>query len=113
MNRMDALTAKRRETRHERASAAVARILRAAARILRAAERDGIDITVIGSLAKGDFRSHSDVDLLVRGPIDPKRRRLVERLVADGMRSSAIPYDLIFEDDLTEDRLQDLLHDIV
>ena len=106
MNRMDALTAKRRETRHERASAAVARIL-------RAAERDGIDITVIGSLAKGDFRSHSDVDLLVRGPIDPKRRRLVERLVADGMRSSAIPYDLIFEDDLTEDRLQDLLHDIV
>lgn len=106
MNRMDALAAKRRETRHEQASAAVAGIL-------RAAESNGIIITVIGSLARGDFRSHSDVDLLVRGPADSKRRRLVERLVADGMRASAIPYDLIFEDDLTKDRLQEFLHDIV
>ncbi|WP_312412394.1 nucleotidyltransferase domain-containing protein [Shinella sp.] len=97
---------KRREIRHERASAAVSRIL-------RAAESNGVDITVIGSLAKGDFRSHSDVDLLVRGAIDPKRRPLVERLVADCMRSSAIPYDLIFEGDLTEDQIHEFLHDIV
>lgn len=68
VNRMDALSAKRRETRQERASAAVARIL-------RDAESNGTEITIIGSLAKGDFRSHSDVDLLVRGPIDLKRRR--------------------------------------
>lgn len=106
MNRMDTLTARRREARYERASAAVDHIL-------RAAERDGIDIKVIGSLAKGDFRCHSDVDLLVRSPTDRTRRRLVEKLVADGMRSSTIPYDLIFEDDLNEDRLQELLHDIV
>ncbi|MDR6820692.1 putative nucleotidyltransferase [Neorhizobium sp. 2083] len=106
MNRMDALTVRRREARHERASAAVARIL-------HAAERNGIEITIIGSLAKGDFRSHSDVDFLVRGPIEPKRRHLVERLVADGMRPSAVPYDLIFEDDLTEDRVLELLHDII
>jgi predicted nucleotidyltransferase len=106
MNRMDSLTAKRRETRHGLASAAVARILHEAG-------SDGIDITLIGSLARGDFRSHSDVDLLVRGRVNPKRRLLAERLVADAMRGSDIPYDLIFEDDLTEDRLQELLNDIV
>lgn len=106
MNRMDALTAKRRDTRHERASAA-------AAQIVHCADRDGIEITIVGSLAKGDFRSHSDVDFLVRGRNDLKRRHLIERLVADIMRPCAIPYDLIFEDDLAEDRLQELLHDIV
>jgi predicted nucleotidyltransferase len=106
MTKMDSLTAKRRETRHELASAAVARILHDAA-------NEGIGITLVGSLARGDFRSHSDVDLLVRGPANPKRRLLVERLVANVMRGSDIPYDLIFEDDLTEDRLQELLNDIV
>ncbi|WP_348633599.1 nucleotidyltransferase domain-containing protein [Rhizobium sp. BK251] len=80
MNRMEALTAKRGQTRHERASEAVAR---------SACRRQGWnEITVIGSLAKGDFRSHSDVDLLVRGPIELKLRRLIERLVAGNMRSS-------------------------
>jgi predicted nucleotidyltransferase len=106
MNRMDALTAKRRETRHERASAAVARILHEAA-------SEGLDITLVGSLARGDFRSHSDVDLLVRGPMDLKRRLLIERMVAEVMRGSDIPYDLIFQDDLTEDRLQEFLDDLV
>ena len=106
MNRMDSLTVKRRETRHELASAAVARIV-------QDASNAGIDITLVGSLAKGDFRSHSDIDLLVRGPVTPKRRLLAERLVADAMRGSKIPYDLIFEDDLTEDRLQEILHDVV
>lgn len=102
MNRMDSLTAKRRETRRELASAAVARIL-------HAGENEGIDITLVGSLARGDFRSHSDVDLLVRGPMNRKQRVMAERLVADAMRGSDIPYDLIFEDDLTEDRLQEFL----
>ena len=106
MNRMDSLTAKRRETRHELASAAVARIL-------HEASTAGIDITLVGSLARGDFRPHSDIDLLVRGPVTPKRRLLAERLVADATRGSKIPYDLIFEDDLTEDRLQEILHDVV
>ncbi|MET3615353.1 putative nucleotidyltransferase [Rhizobium aquaticum] len=106
MNRMQGLTARRRETRFERASAAVARILDDAG-------KDGFEITVIGSLAKGDFRAHSDVDLLVRGPSDLHRRRSIERLVADQMRACEIPYDLVFEDDLTEDRLRELLHDIV
>ncbi|KAA0701264.1 nucleotidyltransferase domain-containing protein [Neorhizobium sp. P12A] len=106
MNRMNALTAKRRATRQELASAAVVRIL-------HEASSKGIDVTLVGSLAKGDFRAHSDVDLLVRGSVDSKRRLLIERLVADGMRGPGIPYDLIFEDDLTEDRRQELLDGIV
>lgn len=106
MSRMDALMADRRKARQERASTSVAGIL-------SNAERNGIFITLIGSLAKGDFGNHSDVDLLVRGSMDTKRRRLVEKLVADGMRSTDIPYDLIFEDDLSEDRRRDFLHGVV
>lgn len=106
MNRMEALAAERRDARHQQASAAVARILEDAASA-------GAEITVIGSLAKGDFRAHSDVDLLVRGRADLQSRRAIERLVAERMRGYEIPYDLIFEDDLTEDRLRELLNDVV
>lgn len=106
MSRMAALTARRRDRRRDMASAAVSRILRDAA-------GNRIEMMVVGSLAKGDFRTHSDVDFLVRGPVDPKRRLLAERLVADGMEASGIPYDLIFEADLTDDRLEELLDGIV
>lgn len=106
MSRMSELMAKRREARHAQASASVAAILHDAGRL-------GVDITLVGSLAKGDFRVHSDVDLLVRGAINLKRRLLIERLVANAMRASDIPYDLLFEDDLGEDRVWELLHDIV
>lgn len=85
----------------------------AVSRILRDASENRIEINVVGSLAKGDFRSHSDVDLLVRGPMDPKRRLLAERLVAEAMQASGLPYDLIFEADLTDDRLQEFLDGIV
>ncbi len=103
---MAALMAKRRDRRHSAASAAVSQVL-------RDASGKGINITLVGSLARGDFRSHSDVDLLVRGPMDRKRRALAEQLVADGMRASEIPYDLVFEADLTHDRLQEFLDGIV
>ncbi|WP_244618866.1 nucleotidyltransferase domain-containing protein [Rhizobium sp. 18065] len=85
----------------------------AVSRILQEATVQSVSITLVGSLARGDFRSHSDVDLLIRGPMSPARRLLVERLVADAMRGSDIPYDVIFEADLTEDRLQDFLNDII
>jgi predicted nucleotidyltransferase len=101
---MEALVSRRLETRHEVALSCVARIL-------QAAREHGIDITLVGSLARADFRPHSDIDLLVRGPVASKGRLLVERLVADCMRDTAIPYDLIFEADLTKDRVQELLND--
>jgi len=106
MNRMQALVSGRLKTRHEVASGCVARVLSAAG-------DQGIEITLVGSVARNDFQLHSDIDLLVRGPIDPRRRLLVERLVANEMRGADIPYDLIFEADMTEDRVRELLNDCV
>lgn len=103
MNRMASLTARRRDARHARATAAVRHIL-------HEARAEGIEIKLVGSLARGDFRLHSDVDLLVCGRADQKRRAAVERLVAASLRTAEIPYDLIFEDDLTQDRVRELLH---
>ena len=102
MNRMEALIERRLETRRSTASVCVERIL-------EDARKHGTKIRVIGSLAKRNFHLHSDVDLLVGGPIDPARRLFVERLVAAHMRGTGIPYDLIFEADMTIERIQELL----
>lgn len=73
-----------------------------AARIVSDLEAQGREVAVIGSLASGRFRLHSDIDLLVRSPVDPAGRAAVERAVAAVMRGTGIPYDLIFACDLTE-----------
>lgn len=70
-------------------------------------------MSVVGSLARDRFRVHSDVDLLVHGSIDPRRRSMIERLVADHFRGTDIPYDLIFASDISPDRVQELLDDCV
>ncbi|WP_234794789.1 nucleotidyltransferase domain-containing protein [Xaviernesmea oryzae] len=101
---MEHLNARAYAKRHAEASQAVAHVL-------HAAQSQGFDLTVIGSFARGDFRAHSDVDLLARGAHDRKSRIVIERLVAESMRPFAMPYDLIFEDDLTEDRLREFLND--
>ena len=106
MNRMQSLIADRLEPRRALAS-------RAVDAILREAETSGIVITPVGSLARGDFRIHSDVDLLVRGPLDPARRLRAEQIVAGQLRGTDIAYDLIFETDLDPDRVEELLHDAV
>ncbi|WP_187275520.1 nucleotidyltransferase domain-containing protein [Methylobacterium sp. WL6] len=62
-------------------------------------------MSLIGSLATGRFRLHSDIDLLVRGPIDPAERAAVERAVAAVMRGTGIPNDLIYACDLTPSQL--------
>jgi predicted nucleotidyltransferase len=84
-----------------------------AACIVEDAQRLGIDVSVVGSLAKNSFKVHSDIDLLVHGSAAPHRRAAIERLVADHMRGTDIPYDLIFEADLTPDRLKEMLHGLV
>jgi predicted nucleotidyltransferase len=71
----------------------------------------GIDAVIIGSLATGRFRSHSDLDILVRGQLDPAARALVERTAASVMRDAGIPYDLIFGCDLTPRQRDELSHD--
>lgn len=104
MNRMQALIADRLEPRRARALQRVDAIIEAASKV-------GLDITLVGSLARSDFRIHSDIDLLVRGKLAPDQRLGAERLVAEHLRGTDLPYDLLFETDLTEDRIRELLAD--
>lgn len=106
MNKIDTLIHRRANDRRKTAQACVARIL------LNAKAR-GVDISVVGSLARSSFRVHSDVDLLIHGSTDPARRAMVERLVADQLRGTNIPYDLIFASDISAERVQELLNDCV
>lgn len=106
MNKLDALIRRRAEERLRIARTRVASIV-------EAAKADGIDISVIGSLKKGGFRVHSDVDLLVHGETDPTRRATIERLVAGHFRDTDIPYDLIFASDISTERVRELLDDRV
>ncbi|WP_349368138.1 nucleotidyltransferase domain-containing protein [Salinarimonas sp.] len=74
---------------------------------------DTAEIAVIGSLARGGFGPHSDVDLLVRGPVDTATRVRVEQTVAAAMRGSGIPADIVCACDLTPERLKEFEHDLV
>lgn len=106
MNKIDTLIRRRADERRRAAQACVSRIL-------QSAKGRGVDISVVGSLAKGRFRVHSDIDLLVHGRTDPARRAAVEQLVADHLRGTNIPYDLIFASDISPERVQELLNDCV
>ncbi|MER8960454.1 MULTISPECIES: nucleotidyltransferase domain-containing protein [unclassified Mesorhizobium] len=106
MNKINTLIHRRADDRRKTARACVSRIL-------RNAKARGVDISVVGSLAKNRFRVHSDVDLLVHGRTDPARRAMVERLVADQLRGTNIPCDLIFASDVSSERVQELLNDSV
>jgi predicted nucleotidyltransferase len=102
VNRIEALTRRRTELRKKTAEECVSRIL------VDAKDR-GVEISVVGSLAKERFRLHSDVDLLVHGSTSPSRRAMVERLVADRLRGTEIPYDLIFASDISSEQVRELL----
>lgn len=103
MNKMSQLTGKRTAERLKAAHDITSEII-------EAARLQGVELQVVGSLAKNDFRLHSDIDILVRGDSSPETRAFVERLVADKLRSTDIPYDLIYECDITNDRLEELVH---
>lgn len=90
-----------------------ARALQCVDAIIEAARMIGLDIILVGSLARADFRIHSDIDLLVRGKLPTEERLRAERLVADHLRNTDLPYDLLFEADLTEDRIRELLADAI
>lgn len=97
MTRYDRMVAERTQRRREAAEAAVARAL-------GALRPRGIDIRIFGSLARGEFRVHSDVDFLVHGAIDSEIRVVVEVEVAAAMRPSGLPYDLFYLDDMTPEQ---------
>ncbi|MFG6664797.1 nucleotidyltransferase family protein [Sulfitobacter sp. 916] len=64
----------------------------------------GLEAKLFGSLAKGDFRTHSDIDLMVRLGDSGMSRSAVERIVNEA--SPDIPVDLLFEEDLTQSDLE-------
>ncbi|HXY58180.1 MAG TPA: nucleotidyltransferase domain-containing protein [Methylocystis sp.] len=86
---------------------------RRTATIMAALAAEGVDAAVIGSLAKGTFRAHSDIDILVRSPVDPALRLKVERIAANALRDAGIPYDLIYASDLTPAQLEEFENDLV
>jgi predicted nucleotidyltransferase len=106
VSRLDSIIGERTE---RRLATAVARV----DPLIRNLHLDGIDILVIGSLARRQFKSHSDVDFLVRGDADASGRAKVERAVAASMRGSGISYDLIYAADLTPERLKEFERDLV
>ncbi len=67
-------------------------------------EAVGVEPRLFGSLAKGDFRSHSDIDLMVRLGDSGMSRSAVDRIVSKA--SQKIPVDLFFEEDLTQSDLE-------
>ncbi|AWN36997.1 nucleotidyltransferase domain-containing protein [Methylobacterium radiodurans] len=68
---------------------------------------------MIGSLATGRFRLHSDIEILVESPVGPAERAEVERALASILRGTGIPYDLIFACDLTQEQREAFEHDRV
>jgi predicted nucleotidyltransferase len=106
VSRIDSVIGERTERRR---ATAVARV----ETLLRDLHLDGFDLVVIGSLARREFRSHSDVDFLVRGSLDTLGRAKVERAVAAAMRGSRVSYDLIYAADLSPERLKEFECDLV
>jgi predicted nucleotidyltransferase len=105
VSRIDSVIGERTERRR---ATAVARV----DPLLRDLRLDGFDLAVIGSLARREFKSHSDVDFLIRGRLDAQGRAKVERAVAAAMRGSGISYDLIYAADLTPERLEEFERDL-
>jgi predicted nucleotidyltransferase len=94
MSRIEKLLAADTRAREARARVLAARALR------RLAER-GVEARVIGSLARGDFLLHSDVDLLVlRCP--PELRYRIEGLVEDTLEG--LPFDVVYLDEVAPER---------
>ncbi|UWR45833.1 nucleotidyltransferase domain-containing protein [Phaeobacter inhibens] len=71
--------------------------------------RKGIAHELFGSLAKGDFREHSDIDLLILGKLSCGERAMVRRFAEDTASNARVKLDLHFAEDLTERTLSALL----
>jgi|AOMQ01.1.fsa_nt_gi predicted nucleotidyltransferase len=58
----------------------------------------GVKVRIIGSLAEGRFRTHSDVDFLVEHLADPAQRYALESVVEDTLQG--IPFDVVYADEV-------------
>lgn len=102
-------------TRIEALLAADARALageaRTAARRAVAALRErGVEAKVVGSLARGDFLRHSDIDLLVTA-CPPVLRYGIEGMVEEAVEGR--PFDVVYLDEVAPERRARLLAEAV
>lgn len=70
-------------------------------------EAVGLALTLFGSLAKGGFSTHSDIDVIVKLGDSGISRSAVDRMIRKVSRD--IPVDLLFLEDLTQSDLKTFL----
>lgn len=87
---------------HQRRERAVAVARRAVAALAAV----GVDVMVVGSLARGTFRHHSDIDLLVVS-CPSELRYAIEGMVEE--EAGGLPFDVINLDEVTQARRGRLL----
>ena len=81
--------------------------LACAARALELLSSHGVEVGLVGSLARGDFKLHSDVDFLVkRLPREEMRYRL-DILVEPEMEG--LPFQFIYLDEVKSELARELL----
>jgi predicted nucleotidyltransferase len=91
MTRLEALLRRSTDQRRRHAVAAARRAMERLSDL-------GVEVRVIGSLAAGGFKAHSDVDLLVvRCP--PELRYAIEGVVEDEM--GGLPFDVVYLDEIS------------
>lgn len=90
MPTLDDILAARTKARTEQAR-------KSAVRALQALERLGVEARLIGSLARGDHRLHSDVDILIVRCPDELRYR-IESIVEDEL--GGLPFDVVYLDEV-------------
>jgi predicted nucleotidyltransferase len=78
-----------------------------AASALLALRSSGMPSWVVGSLARGEFRQHSDIDILIDVP--PPRKTEALRLCLDHLHG--FPSSIVFKDDVPPDALAALLQE--
>lgn len=102
MTRFEAILDQRRQYRLQAATSAWKRIH-------SALTRTGIDHRLFGSLEKGDFREHSDIDLMILGNLSPDCRQKARKIAEEAAAEAEIGLDLFFEQDLSESTVEAIL----
>ena len=68
-------------------------------RTLNELTRSGVDVEIVGSMARGDFKNHSDVDFLVSDKGEFSETD-VFNIISDHMHGA--PFDVIFAETLRQ-----------
>ncbi len=72
-------------------------------------EARGIEHRLFGSMAKGDVRERSDLDIMIMDDLPADQRAKVRRLAAAEATRAGIDVDMIFAADMTPENVEALL----